>query len=216
MFLDPFWWYLCPRTLDFVEAHCSDVSPTSSSALCGQPAPNPRLPGCLVFGLEDGSCPRPTASAHSTAVALSPVLPYLYLCSYPYLYQPGRAAPKHGRRARGSAPAAARPATQRLGLPTAIFVILPFAISRRILPPVASRRGPASAFTGKETQRTYSQCSSPSTCDLRPVYRKPQRGGQFEPVDHKHSTRRFGPFLSCNMSNLLRLTKQSSALSCHN
>ncbi len=186
LFLGPFlWWYLCSRTLHFVEARCCDVSPTSSSVSPVRTAspepPNRRLPGCLVFGLEDGSCPRPTASAHLTyytAVALycrTGTCPGTCTCT-------SQVAPKHkhkhSRRARGSAPAAARPGHSKTGSPHRHLRHPPRAISRRILPPVASRCGPASAFAGRERFAPIrSAPSSPSACDLRPVHRKPLRAG---------------------------------------
>ena len=75
-----------PTHLHFVEARCCDVSPTSSSALCGQPAPNRRL--VWFSASRTGSCHRPTASAHSTRSCI--VLPYLDL--YLYLTCTGQGA----------------------------------------------------------------------------------------------------------------------------
>ena len=86
LFLGAFWWYLCSRTLHFVEARCCDVSPTSSSALCGQPAPNRRLvwfPASRT-GPVTGQQPAPIPQQlHCTSVP-GPV-------PVPYLYRPGSA-----------------------------------------------------------------------------------------------------------------------------
>lgn len=181
----------------------ADVSPTSS---INQPCPLFVFPpstgpegGCLVCGLELGRpCPGPTASAHSSAFAVAPTLS-IHLSvrgtrhwrfEVPYQLHRTREAVRCA-------------ATQRLGLPTAIFVILPVAISRRILPPVASCCGPALCRQERFAFATW--------------YYSATTGAQRHCPETGNNARPLGTFTSpSTMPSLLRLTKQSSALGCRN
>ncbi len=156
LFLGAFWWYLCSRTLHFVEARCCDVSPTSSSALCGQPAPNRRLVWFRPRGrvLSQANSQRPFRSSCI-------VLQYLDLYLYLYLTCTGQGAHQAQQTCKRQCARGCPPCHSKTGSPHRHLRHPPRCDQQTDFASGCLALWPSQRFC------TYSQCSSPRACDLR-------------------------------------------------